>query len=181
GGGRLVGYDQHADFASATAQWVAEHGMDADLRHAPLGEAPKGWPGQWYQLTDVPERIDLLIIDGPPWTVHPNVRGAAEVLFDRIPVGGRVLLDDAARPGERVVASRWRKNWPGFSFRYDGRGSKGTLIGIRSIAMSLTLGFDKQGLQHWKTPITYGPGIIERLMAHDWPAGVLMNVNYPRS
>lgn len=56
---------------------------------------------------------------------------------------------------------------------------EGTLIGIRSIAMSLTLGFDKQGLQHWKTPLTYGPEIIERLMARDWPQGVLMNVNYP--
>ena len=56
---------------------------------------------------------------------------------------------------------------------------EGTLIGIRSIAMSLTLGFDKEGLQHWKTPMTYGPEIVERLMAQDWPQGVLMNVNYP--
>lgn len=56
---------------------------------------------------------------------------------------------------------------------------EGTLIGIRSIAMSLTLGFDKAGLQHWRTPLTYGPQIIEKLLAHDWPQGVLMNVNYP--
>ncbi len=56
---------------------------------------------------------------------------------------------------------------------------EGTLIGIRSIAMSLTLGFDKSGLQHWKTPMTYGPEIVDRLMAREWPHGVLMNVNYP--
>jgi len=56
---------------------------------------------------------------------------------------------------------------------------EGTLIGIRSIAMSLTLGFDASGLQHWKTPLTYGPEIVERLIARDWPPGVLMNVNYP--
>jgi hypothetical protein len=42
-----------------------------------------------------------------------------------------VLLDDASRPGERVVANRWRKNWPGFEFRLDSRGTKGTLVGIR--------------------------------------------------
>ena len=79
----------------------------------------------------LPERIDLLIIDGPPWAIHPFVRGAAETLFDRIPVGGTVLLDDAARPGERVVARRWRKRWPGFRFELDTRGTKGTLVGVR--------------------------------------------------
>ena len=27
-----------------------------------------------------------------------------------------MLLDDAARPGERIVAQRWRHNWPDFRF-----------------------------------------------------------------
>jgi hypothetical protein len=79
----------------------------------------------------MPEAIDLLIIDGPPWIVHPYVRGAAETLFVRMSVGGVVLLDDAARPGERIIARRWRKSWPGFDFRYVATGSKGTLIGTR--------------------------------------------------
>lgn len=131
GGGRLTSYDQHADFVEATAAWIASHDLEADFYHAPLGPAPAGWAGHWYQLTNVPPQIDLLIIDGPPWAVHPHVRGAAETVFDRIPVGGRVLLDDASRPGERVVANRWRKNWPGFEFRLDSRGTKGTLVGIR--------------------------------------------------
>jgi hypothetical protein len=131
GGGRLTSYDQHADFVAATAEWVRCHDLDADFQHAPLGSAPAGWPGKWYQLAALPRQIDLLIIDGPPWSIHPHVRGAAESLFERIPVGGRVLLDDASRPGERVVASRWRRRWPGFEFRLDRRGTKGTLIGIR--------------------------------------------------
>ena len=54
-----------------------------------------------YQLSDVPTDIDLLIVDGPPWAIHPYVRGAAASLFARIRPGGRVLLDDAARPGEQ--------------------------------------------------------------------------------
>lgn len=56
---------------------------------------------------------------------------------------------------------------------------EGTLIGIRSIAMSLTLGFDPDGLQHWGTPLKFGPRIVEQLLSIDWPAGTLMNVNYP--
>lgn len=56
---------------------------------------------------------------------------------------------------------------------------EGTLVGIRSIAMSLTTGFDRDGIQHWRTPIEYGPRLVEKLLSADWPKGVLVNVNYP--
>lgn len=129
GGGSLVSYDQHGEFASVTQQWVRENGLSVDIRHAPLGPSPAGWPGHWYQLSDVPADIDLLIVDGPPWAIHPYVRGAAASLFPRIRPGGRVLLDDAARPGERVVARRWRREHHMMRFTLDSRGAKGTLIG----------------------------------------------------
>jgi hypothetical protein len=41
----------------------------------------------------------------------------------------KILLDDAARHGERLVARRWRQRWPKMRFDYDRRGAKGTLIG----------------------------------------------------
>jgi hypothetical protein len=41
------------------------------------------------------------------------------------------MLDDAARPGERLVARRWRKRWPDFDFKLVNAGTKGTLIGRR--------------------------------------------------
>lgn len=131
GGGSLVSYDQHAPFVAETRDSLARLGIPADLRVAPLGPPPEVWPGAWYQLSGLPERIDLLLVDGPPWTLHPFVRGAAETLFVRIPVGGVVMLDDAARPGERVVAARWRRRWPGFRFQFVPGGTKGTLVGMR--------------------------------------------------
>ena len=131
GGGTLHSCDQHGEFVDATSRWLEEHGVAVDLRAAPLVPAPDGWPGQWYDHGALPDRIDLLLIDGPPWTVHPLVRGAAASLFDRIPVGGMVLLDDGARPGERMVAHKWRKAWPGFRFDLVKPGTKGTLIGRR--------------------------------------------------
>jgi predicted O-methyltransferase YrrM len=130
GGGRLYSFEQHEDFVEATRQWLAEYGLEAEIRAAPLGPSA-GWPGLWYQHGPLPESIDLLVVDGPPWTIHPLTRGAAEGLFDRIAVGGTVMLDDAARPGERLVARRWRRRWPNFEFRLDKSGSKGTLIGTR--------------------------------------------------
>ncbi|MBA4752928.1 MAG: class I SAM-dependent methyltransferase [Sphingopyxis sp.] len=129
GGGRLISYDQHQEFVAASANWLASQGVSADLRHAPLGLPPGDWPGRWYQLSDLPTDIGLLVIDGPPWALHPLVRGAAESLFPRLAAGAVILLDDAARPGERMVARRWRKRWPDIRFHYDRRGTKGTLIG----------------------------------------------------
>jgi predicted O-methyltransferase YrrM len=130
GGGRLSSYDQHADFVEATARWLAGHGLDATMRHAPIVEDPTTWSHSWYELSGVPQEIDLLVIDGPPWALNPFIRGRAEQLFDRIVPGGMVLLDDAARPGERVVAARWRRDWPNFRFELL-PGAKGTLVGER--------------------------------------------------
>jgi 5'-nucleotidase len=56
---------------------------------------------------------------------------------------------------------------------------EGTLLGVRSIAMSLTIGFDPDGRQHWKTPLEHGPGLVKTLLETPWPPGVLMNVNFP--
>ncbi|WP_051504297.1 class I SAM-dependent methyltransferase [Sphingomonas jaspsi] len=131
GGGSLISFDQHAPFVEATRQWLAENGIESDLRHAPLVRTSSTWPGPWYDLHDLPDQIDLLIVDGPPWSLHPYVRGQAEVLFDRIPVGGAILLDDAFRPGERIIASRWKKAWPNFDFTLLPGGAKGTLQGVR--------------------------------------------------
>jgi predicted O-methyltransferase YrrM len=131
GKGRLHSCDQHADFVAATREWLRDNGVDGDLRATTLTPSPRGWPGMWYDHGPLPQQIDLLLIDGPPWTIHPFVRGAADSLFDRIPVGGVVMLDDASRPGERVIAKRWRARWPGFDFRLVHAGTKGTLVGTR--------------------------------------------------
>jgi predicted O-methyltransferase YrrM len=131
GGGTLISFEQHADFVEATRKWLAEHGLDADVRAVPLGPAPDGWPGLWYRHGPLPKRIDFILVDGPPWALHPLTRAGAASLFDRIPVGGVVMLDDGARPGERLVARRWRKRFPDFDFELVKAGSKGTLVGTR--------------------------------------------------
>lgn len=123
--------DQHREFVEMMRTWLEEHGLGGHLWHAPLGRVGDDWPGLWYRLPFIPEEIDLLLIDGPPWAIHPFVRGAADRLFSRIAPGGMVLLDDAARPGERIVARRWAREWPDFDFRLDTSGSKGLLVGRR--------------------------------------------------
>ena len=77
-------------------------------------------------------KLDLLVIDGPPWTLHPLTRGSAESVFSRLAPGATIMLDDAARPGERIVARRWRKRWRDIDFRLVHAGTKGTLLGVRT-------------------------------------------------
>jgi len=131
GGGALISFEQHTDFVEATRKWLADHGLHADLRVAALAPSPGGWPGLWYNHGPLPDGIELMLIDGPPWSVHPLTRGAAATLFDQVAPGGTVMLDDAARPGERLVARRWRQLHPDFRWRLDKSGAKGTLIGRR--------------------------------------------------
>jgi hypothetical protein len=128
-GGRLFSYDQNADFLPAVGRWLAEHDAVAELHHAPLSVRPDDWPGLWYRLDEIPREIDMLVIDGPPWAIHPFVRGAADSLFPRLAPGAVVVLDDAARPGERLIARRWKREWPGIAFTFESGGTKGTLIG----------------------------------------------------
>lgn len=131
GGGRLTSFDQHVEFVEEMPRWLARHGLSADFVHAPLTSNCEGRPGPWYDLTNIPEAIGLLVIDGPPWAVHPLIRGRAEALFDRIEPGGIMLMDDANRPGERIVARQWRRARPDFVFARDPKGTKGTLLGRR--------------------------------------------------
>ena len=149
GGGRLTSFDQHGGFVDATRTWLSDHGLQVDLRHAPLSSESSDWPGRWYSLDDLPERIDLLIIDGPPWSVHPLVRGAADSLFARLSPNAVVLLDDAARPGERIVAQRWRQRWPHIDFRLMHDGTKGTLVGRRRDT-SIPVANDNEGGRGWQ-------------------------------
>ena len=59
---------------------------------------------------------------------------------------------------------------------------EGCLLGIRSIAFSQIMGLagdNTPGTKNWDTARHFAPGIIRKLLTIDWPAGVLMNVNFP--
>ncbi len=102
--------------------WVLEHLEDWGAR---IGEELARWDidgvtvvvrplrdyGEyaWYDppLGRLPERFALVICDGPPGTTKGGRFGLVPVLGPRIARGCTVLLDDAARPGERQIAARW--------------------------------------------------------------------------
>lgn len=56
---------------------------------------------------------------------------------------------------------------------------EGTLLGIPSIALSLTIHFSAPGSVHWETPMQLGSGLVKSLLAAGWPKDVVININFP--
>lgn len=57
---------------------------------------------------------------------------------------------------------------------------EGTLLGIRSIALSLLMGFEEGARRaYWETPAAHAPALIEKLSKAHLPPQTLLNVNFP--
>ena len=56
---------------------------------------------------------------------------------------------------------------------------EGTLLGVKSIALSQGYGAKGRSAINWICAETHAPGIIRRLLAEGIPEGILMNVNFP--
>ena len=56
---------------------------------------------------------------------------------------------------------------------------EGTSLGIRSVALSQAYGFEAHSRVRWETSTRHGARLIRKLLALDWPRGVLFNANFP--
>jgi len=58
---------------------------------------------------------------------------------------------------------------------------EGCALGIPSIALSQSYGFEARSEINWDCGAAHGPKVIRRLVEIGWPSDVLMNVNFPDS
>jgi len=56
---------------------------------------------------------------------------------------------------------------------------EGTILGVRSIALSQAYGSDAARAPKWQTAIAHGPRLIRKLLAMDWAAFSVININFP--
>jgi 5'-nucleotidase len=56
---------------------------------------------------------------------------------------------------------------------------EGTILGIRSIALSQAFGFSSGKSIRWETALAHAPALIRKLLAVEWTPSSLMNVNFP--
>jgi 5'-nucleotidase len=56
---------------------------------------------------------------------------------------------------------------------------EGTLLGVRSIALSQAYGVDAVKGPKWQTATAHAPNLIRRLLAMEWAPFSVMNINFP--
>jgi 5'-nucleotidase len=56
---------------------------------------------------------------------------------------------------------------------------EGCALGIPSIAMSQSYGFEEGYQVRWRCAETHGPAVVRKLVAAGWPEDVLININFP--
>lgn len=116
--GQVISLDHESEYSQKSREYVDAHGLSrtAQIIHAPLQEVSVGgqvW--QWYDVQQVKtvERIDLLIVDGPPAQQEQMARyPALPLLFDKLNSGAIIICDDFQRPGEQAMVERWLKEFP---------------------------------------------------------------------
>ncbi|HHJ49643.1 MAG TPA: class I SAM-dependent methyltransferase [Phaeodactylibacter sp.] len=124
GSGRVLALEHDARYAAATEREIQRHGLQqrASVLHAPLTEAAVGeYRIPWYDLRGLPEelRIDLLVVDGPPSTLHELARYPAfPLLRERLSEQAVILADDCIRPAERRMVEMWAKEMPGLTIQW---------------------------------------------------------------
>jgi 5'-nucleotidase len=56
---------------------------------------------------------------------------------------------------------------------------EGTILGIRSMALSQAFGFSGGKAIKWQTALAHAPGLIRKLLATEWAPSCVMNINFP--
>lgn len=133
GHGTISSLDHDEKFAEETRQNLIRHELNSigTIHHCPIGEVTVGEEiCPWYtlpsNLTNSP--IDLLVIDGPPANLGAMARyPALPLFFENLSEHAVILMDDAAREGERKIIERWMNMYKGFDYTYL-ETEKGTVI-----------------------------------------------------
>ena len=137
-GGRLVSLEHDPDWAHFVRDALAREGLGsvARLAEGPLEPhelALEGAP--WYSgqaVRELPEAIDLLLVDGPPGYGEGMALSrypALPVLAGRLATGALVVLDDADRDPEREIVERWSRE--GGDWEFAVLAAEGIAIGHR--------------------------------------------------
>jgi 5'-nucleotidase len=56
---------------------------------------------------------------------------------------------------------------------------EGTILGIRSIALSQAFGFESTKSVRWQTALAHAPALLRKLLALEWEPSSVMNINFP--
>ena len=114
GARKIVSIDNSEIFGEKTRQLLKAHNVQGvEIRIAQLVPDKDGL--DWYDLSVLAdlEKIDLLIIDGPPGSKNPDARYPALREFkDKLSINATIIIDDVKRDGERKLAEDFARSLP---------------------------------------------------------------------
>jgi predicted O-methyltransferase YrrM len=124
---RHIAVDHEQKYLELTKNVAALNGLEKGIEffHCPLQiEATTG--KIWYSgLLDIlhDQKIDLLLIDGPPGFIQPLSRyPAIPTLYNNLDEHCTVILDDAARKDEQIIAKKWANEHSEFTLTFHDQG-----------------------------------------------------------
>ena len=126
---KVFSIDHLEEFAGKTKSLLADHEItNVDLRVAPL--RPNSAGSDWYELSVLSDidQIDLLFIDGPPGSKDEKARHPVLAhCLSRLSPKAVIVIDDAAREGEQVLAEMFLEALPGYELEFLSH-EKGTAV-----------------------------------------------------
>ena len=109
---RLLSIDHDPVFHQKTVDLLSAQGLAdsprvrVDLRTITWARYGMGLH-QTYSDGAFPDRIDAVLIDGPPGSLYRGREACLYQVFAKLRVGGIVVLDDFNRPMETAAAEHW--------------------------------------------------------------------------
>jgi len=114
---KIISLEHEPLYRDISQSNLEKHGLAhiAHVYHAPITtHTINGQDWKWYDFSaaDIPDEIDLIIIDGPPKRLQKHARyPALPLLIDKLSPGGQLLLDDADRKQEQEIAQLWSSEY----------------------------------------------------------------------
>ena len=124
GNGKLFSIEHDEKYAIKTKRTILDHNLSkyvnvntSELKTFTIDGKEWNWYG--YNLTKLPGKIDMLIIDGPPgntqkWARYP----AIPLLYDYMAKGCIVILDDTNRKDEKEIIEMWKTEYKDLKGEY---------------------------------------------------------------
>ena len=135
GFGRIISIEHDAHYLKQTEKSIHLHGLGdyVQLVYAPLVDVRiRGRFCLWYETSFLqqlkPRSLNLVLIDGPPGYRCTLARyPAMPVLFEFLADDALIVVDDASRPDELEMVSRWQSEFPALDAAYLNT-AKGTCV-----------------------------------------------------
>ena len=119
-GTKIFSIESGPTYASQTRALLDQHGIkSAEVIETPIRRQYHGlalYDGFDFgqdTLRLLPTVIDVLLVDGPPGLCFGGREAALYALFERVRIGGLVIVDDLFRRHEQRAVRHWQKRFPG--------------------------------------------------------------------